>query len=358
MRLSRAVGSLPPTVPFVAPEALERARGRAFQLRLGANESPFGPAPAAIEAMARAAGDASWYGDPESWDLRQALSALHRRPANEISVGSGIDELLGLLVRALMDPGEVAVVSLGSYPTFAYHVVGFGGRLERVPYFGFANDLDALLDAAKFHDAKLVYLANPDNPTGSWLEPADIERFTKRLPSECLLVLDEAYAEFCPVPLPEPDPDRCVRLRTFSKAYGMAGARIGYAMGPLWIIQAFDRIRNHFGVNRIAQAGALASLGEEEFLESVVAEVALGRDELARAAAPFGLQPLPSGTNFVALLSESADRASSIVEALATRDIFVRRPGVAPLDAIVRVTLGNESERAQFAEALAECLAV
>ena len=356
MRLARLIASLPATVPFVAPEALERASGHPFELRLGANESPFGPSPSAATAMAGAARDPSWYGDPESWTLREALSARHRRPANEIAVGSGIDDLLGLLVRAVIDPGDVAVASEGSYPTFAYHVAGFGGRMERVPYFGFANDLDALLDTARLHDAKVVYLANPDNPTGAWLSFDEIERFARRLPGGCLLVLDEAYAEFCPEALPNPPPDRCVRLRTFSKAYGMAGARIGFAMGPRWLIGALDRIRNHFGVNRIAQAGALASLGDDAHLQTVVAEVVRGRAETADVGESLGLRALPSGTNFIALLAGDAGQSASLVEALAERYVFVRRPGVPPLDAIVRVTIGTPPQRSRFAAVLGECV--
>jgi histidinol-phosphate aminotransferase len=127
------VAALPATVPFVAPEALERASGRRFLLRLGANESNFGPSPRAIEAMRAAAGHVNWYCDPESYELRAAVAAIHGVATHEMVFGSGIDDLLGLVVRAYLSPGEVAVTSLGAYPTFNYHVAGYGGRLERVP---------------------------------------------------------------------------------------------------------------------------------------------------------------------------------------------------------------------------------
>lgn len=356
MRLSRQVAALPATVPFVAPEALERQRGNPFRLRLGANESPFGVAPGAAEAMEVAGRAPCWYGDPDSWDLRNALGALHSRPINEIAVGCGIDGLLGLLVRALLDPGDVAVASAGSYPTFAYHVSGYGGRLETVPYFGFRNDLDALLDAARFHGARLLYLANPDNPTGSWLDAEDVERFARRLPGDCALILDEAYAECCPALLPDPNRDRTLRLRTFSKAYGMAGARIGYALGPNDGIQALDRIRNHFEVNRLAQAGALASLADRAFLARTVSAIADGRSRLAARAESLGVRALPSGTNFVAFDTGTPERSIAWVEALAARGVFVRRPATPPLDTLVRVTVCHPDDEQELFDALSATL--
>lgn len=328
---------------------MERTRGRAFLLRLGANESPFGPASQASIAMVEAAKDPSRYADPECWDLRAAIGRHHQRPVNEIAVGSGIDGLLGLLVRALVDAGDAVVASAGSYPTFAYHAKGHGARLETVPYRGFKNDLDALADAARYHAARLVYLANPDNPTGSWLDAQDLEWFVRRLPEDCALLLDEAYGECCPDALPDPHRDRTIRLRTFSKVYGMAGARIGYALAPTHIVQALDRIRNHFEVNSIAQAGAIASLAAPEFLAETVAAIEGGRARLAAHVEALGHRALPSGTNFLAIDAATPERSGSWVEALAERDVFVRRPAVPPLDALVRITICHPShEHALF----------
>ncbi len=149
-------------------------------------------------------------------------------------VASGIDDLLGLAVRAFLEPGQTAVTSLGAYPTFNYHVVGFGGSLERVPYRDDRNDLDGLASAAHRVGAPLVYLANPDNPTGTYHSASALAAFLDSLPQPCLLLLDEAYADFAPdeaiLPIDVEDA-RVLRLRTFSKAHGMAGARIGYAIG-------------------------------------------------------------------------------------------------------------------------------
>ncbi|MBX6369730.1 MAG: aminotransferase class I/II-fold pyridoxal phosphate-dependent enzyme, partial [Rhodospirillales bacterium] len=173
-RYARIVGALPAVVPFVPPEALERRIGRRLEVRIGANESAFGPSPRALEAMHRAAERVNWYGDPESYELRHALAARLGIGPGNIVVGAGIDDLLGLVVRAFIDPGDAVVMSKGAYPTFAFHVNGFGGRLVTPPYRDFRNDAEALADAARAENAKLVFLANPDNPTGSWLPASEI----------------------------------------------------------------------------------------------------------------------------------------------------------------------------------------
>lgn len=358
---TRLIAGLPATVPFVAPEAIERTTGRPIALRLGANESTFGPSPRAREAMRVAADRVNFYADPESFELRQALAALHGVRMEEIVAGCGIDDLLGLIVRVFLDAGETAVTSLGAYPTFNYHVAGFGGRIERVPYRNDRNDLDALAETARRVSARLVYLANPDNPTGSWHTAADVFAFAQRLPGDCLLLLDEAYSDFAPAeaiaPMSAENP-RVIRLRTFSKAHGMAGARIGYAVAAEPTIQAFEKVRLHFGVSLPAQMGALASLGDPEYLREVVAQVAAGRQEYATLGESVRLPPLPSATNFVAFDAGSPERSVALVEALARRDVFVRRPGAPPLDRLVRVTIGTPAERHAFAEDLRAALAI
>ncbi|WIG60843.1 MAG: histidinol-phosphate aminotransferase [Ktedonobacterales bacterium] len=357
---TRLVAGLPATVPFVAPEAMERQRGRPFQLRLGANESTFGPSPRAVEAMRAAASEMRWYADPENYDLRAALAQHHQVSLEQIVVGSGIDDLLGLAVRAYLEPGATAVTSLGAYPTFNYHVAGYGGVLERVPYRDDANDLTALAEAARRTSARLVYLANPDNPTGSYASATALHAFRESLPDDCLLILDEAYIEFAPAEAAPPvgaDDPRLLRMRTFSKAYGMAGARIGYALGTAEMMGAFEKIRLHFGVNLAAQAGALASLADADYLRGMVASVAEGRDEYTALGRELGIPTLPSATNFICFDLGDAARARSLMAALTERDVFVRMPGAPPLDRCVRVTVGMPAERAAFADALRAALA-
>ena len=357
---SPIVRALPATTPFVGPEALERRTGEPFVLRIGANESAFGISPEAAEAMRAAIGRVSWYGDPEGHELRNALAEHHRVAPGEVCLGAGIDELLGFVVRMVTEPGTPVVTSAGAYPTFNYHVAGVGARLVTVPYREDHEDPDALAQAVRDTGSPLVYFANPDNPMGTWHDAGRVRAFIDALPESVVLALDEAYIEFAPPgtdwPMDPTDP-RVLRLRTFSKAHGMAGARIGYCVGHRALVVGLDKIRNHFGVNRIAQAGALASLHDPDFVAEVIAEVAAGREEYTRLAASLGLAALPSATNFVAIDVGGGTRARTLLRELETRGVFVRMPTVAPLDRCIRITVGTAPERAALAEILPGALA-
>lgn len=360
IRLAPIPAGLPATVPFVGPETLERRSGRSFAARLGANENGFGPSPRAVAAMQAAATEAWKYGDPTSHDLTHALAAHHDARPENIVVGEGIDGLLGLLVRLLVGPGDRVVTSDGAYPTFNFHVAGFGGVLDTVPYRDDAEDPRALLERATETGARLVYLANPDNPMGSWHDGRAIEAMLDLMPADCLLVLDQAYGEFAPasaIPAIASDDPRVIRMRTFSKAYGMAGARVGYAIGHPDLIAAFDRVRNHFGVNRIGQAGALAALADRDWLAQTVARVAAARDRIAVIAADNGLTALPSATNFVAVdTGRDGAFARRLVDALATKGVFVRMPGVAPLNRCIRISCAPDAELDILAQAMPRAL--
>jgi histidinol-phosphate aminotransferase len=358
IRLTPLAESLPATVPFVGPETQERARGQAFDARLGANESVFGPSPRAIHAMAETP---QWmYGDPESFDLRAALAAHHGCTPDNIMVGEGIDGLLGYLVRLFVGAGDAVVTSAGAYPTFNYHVAGFGGTLHTVPYADDHEDPASLFAKAAEVDAKLVYLANPDNPMGSHYRGEEIAKAMEELPAGTLLVLDEAYVECAPegtaLPLPADDP-RVIRMRTFSKVYGLAGARVGYAIGALDLINAFHKVRNHFGMNRAAQAGALAALNDQTYLAQVQEQIATARDRIAQIARDNGLAPLPSATNFVTIdCGREATFAKAVLDGLITRGIFVRMPFVAPQNRCIRVSCGTPEMLDAFATALPAAL--
>lgn len=359
-RLTPLADSLPATVPFVGPETQERARGRAFTARLGANENTFGPSPRAIAAMSEAAQDVWMYGDPENHNLRQALAEHHGIAPENIIVGEGIDGLLGYLARLLIGPEDVVVTSEGAYPTFNYHVAGFGGLMKTVPYRDDREDPQTLIAKAVEVDAKLVYIANPDNPMGTWHDADTIQGMIDTVPEGCLLVLDEAYVEFAPAgtaPALDTTDPRVIRMRTFSKAYGMAGARVGYAIGTEELITAFNKIRNHFGMCRVSQEGALAALGDQDHLDSTVSNVAKARARIDQIARDNGLTTLPSATNFVAIdCGADGAYAKAVLDALIDQDIFVRMPFAAPQNRCIRVSAGRPEELAAFEAALPHAL--
>lgn len=358
--LTPLAATLPSTVPFVGPEAQERAKGRPFLARIGANESLFGPSPKAVSAMQAAALEVWKYGDPENHDLKSALAAHHRCAPENIVVGEGIDALLGYLVRLTIGPGDPVVTSLGAYPTFNFHVSGYDGTLHRAPYKGDHSDPEALLTLADQTGARLLYLANPDNPMGSHHPAATIKAMIPALPPQTLLVLDEAYIDLAPTgtepDLPADTPN-LIRLRTFSKAHGMAGLRVGYAITSAALAQAFDKVRNHFAVGRIAQAGALAALQDQAWLTTVREKSNHARNRLGQIARDNGLIPLSSATNFVTMdCGRDGTYARAVLAGLIARDVFVRMPGVAPLDRCIRVSLGDDATLEIFARALPEAL--
>ena len=353
--------SLPASVPFVGPETQERAAGRSFVARLGANENVFGPSPNAIAAM-RAAADQVWmYADPESHDLRDDLARHHGISPQNIMIGEGIDALLGYLVRLFIGPADAVVTSAGAYPTFNYHVAGYGGNLHAAPYVADHEDPGALIDLAQKTNARLIYIANPDNPMGTWHSGNILSSMINALPSNCLLVLDEAYIDFAPdgtAPEIDASCENVIRMRTFSKAYGMAGARVGYAIGAVDNIAAFNKIRNHFGMNRIAVAGARAALADQNYLADVLDRVAKSKARIANIAAANGLIPIASAANFVTLDGGRDGKfAIAILDALVHCGIFVRMPFVAPQNRCIRVSAGTESQLDAFEQALPAAIA-
>jgi len=312
--------------------------------------------------MSAAASDVWMYGDPTSYELRSTIAAKHGISISNVVVGEGVDGLLGITARLLVGPGDTVVTTAGTYPTLNYFVAGCGGTVHAIPYGADdRHDLDALVSKAHKMDAKLVYLVNPDNPSGTWHSGSAIEEMARKLPAGTTLLLDEAYCELGP---DDSVPDiklfnraSVIRCRTFSKAYGMAGARIGYAIGSEPAIASFDKIRNHFGVGRISQAGALAAFNDDEYLESIQLKMEIARVGLQSIAIEFGLTPLDSGTNFVTMdCGRDGNFARAVLSALHERDIFVRMPGTAPLDRCIRVSCSNGRDLGLFKRALPEAL--
>ncbi len=213
-----------------------------------------------------------------------------------------------------------------------------------------------MVDKAREVDASLMYLANPDNPMGTWNDAGAMQEMIDNVPDGTVLCLDEAYLEFAPegmAPALDSDNRNVIRMRTFSKAYGMAGARVGYAIGHADLINSFNKVRNHFGMNRASQAGALAALEDQQYLGQTLADVAAAKERIGEIVRKYGLEPVPSATNFVTMdCGRDGDYARALVAALIAQNIFVRMPFVAPQDRCIRVSAGRPQDIDLFEAAL------
>ncbi len=355
------IAALPKLVPFVGPEAMERARGRPFKARLGANESVFGPSPKSVAVMREAAGENWKYSDPENYDLRAAIAAHHNVPMDCVVVGEGIDGLLGLTCSLFLSPGGGVVTTDGAYPTFNFHVLAHGGTVHAIPMRAFREDVPRLIETAKATSACLIYVSNPNSPMGTWWTADEINALVAELPPRTLLILDEAYCETAPVgavPMIDVSNPQVIRYRTFSKAYGLAGARIGYALGERSTIEAFDKVRNHYGINRVGQLGACAAIADQDYLEDAVARIGAARERISAIARENGLTPLPSAASFVAIdCGADGAFATRVLNGLLERDVFVRKPVAKGLDHFIRVSCGRAEDLDIFAAALSDVLA-
>ena len=361
-RLIPLADTLPSSVPFVAPEMTERETGGKFRARLGANESSFGPSPLVKQAIDDACADIFKYPDPQSFDLKEALSDLHKIPTENIVVGEGIDGLLAYLCRLMIGPGDAVVTSLGAYPTFNFHVVGYGGKLETVPYNNDHEDPDTLITKARDTNAKLIYISNPDNPMGTHHSAEVMQNMIDNLPDGCLLILDEAYIELAAdgvAPAFDISAKNVIRFRTFSKAYGLAGARVGYGIAHHELITAFDKIRNHFGVSVLSQRAALAAVQDGEYLQEIQTAVVDGRHRITQIATENGLKTILSATNFVAIdCGQNGEFARRVLIALIKMGIFVRMPFSAPQDRCIRVSVGIPEDIEKFADSFPKALKI
>jgi histidinol-phosphate aminotransferase len=325
-------------------------------VKLASNEGAFGPLPAAVAAFEAAVGDLNRYPDGGGRRLREALAERHGLPVEQVVLGNGADELIRLCAVATLDAGDAAAFPWPSFPSYVTAAACSGAEPVQVPLAGRAFDLDALLAAARSGRGRLIYLANPNNPTGGLVDAAELRRFLAELPAEVLCVLDEAYAEYA-----EPEPEgpgllrdgaaRLCVLRTFSKVYGLAGLRIGYALASPEVADALDRVRPIFNVNQPAQEAALASLHEHDAVALRVRHARGGRHFLERALASAGLEPLPSQANFVYAEVPGGD-ADGIAERLLHEGFIVRALAGFGAPGAIRVTAGRDDENEAFADAL------
>ncbi len=365
-RAQPGIQRLPAYAPVHDLVAL-RLRFGAHLVELGANENPHGPSPAARAAILEQLHALHRYPDPLGADLKRALAATHGVDPKQILLGNGSHELLMQLAQVFTGPGDEVVFSRYGFAVFALATQAAGATarvadaLPRTAAMPLGHDLDAIADAIT-PTTKLVYLANPNNPTGTWFGQNAFAAFMARVPAEVIVVMDEAYAEMADagadaasaLPLLQAHPNLLL-TRTFSKAYALAGLRVGYLIGSPGLVAVMDRIRESFNVNGPALAACEAALADTAHLHSTSARNAERRAALTAALRERGLTVLPSQTNFV--LAEFGPRTAAIEARLVERGVVLRPMGGYGLPDWLRITVGSVKENRGLLAALDEVMA-
>jgi histidinol-phosphate aminotransferase len=353
----RAVQGLVPYEPGKPIEELQRELCLDRCVKMASNEGPFGPFPAALEALARSAEELNRYPDGGSWRLRTALAERHGVRFEEVAVGAGADGIVDSLSQAALDPGDEIVCGWPSFPSYVIDAAKMGANPVKVPLRDDRYDLEAILGAIGPR-TKLVYVCHPNNPTGTTNTRDELDAFLDGAPPDVLVVIDQAYREY----VVDPDyPDaideyfkagrRVAVVRTFSKIYGLAGLRVGYMVATPAVVTAVNKVKRAFDVSSAAQEAALASLGDSAELERRRRMNAEEMVELERALRDNGLEPAgPAVANF--LYADVGSDSRDLFEALLREGVIVRPLHGFGAPTAIRVTCGTRDENDFFAEAL------
>jgi len=353
------IRGLPVYVPGRPIEEVEREL-KIHAVKLASNENPLGPSPKAIEAAKRALAEAHRYPDGGTHVLRETLAARTGLAAEELFVGLGSSEIIDLASRVMLRAGLQGMTSFGSYAPFSVAIRASGAELVLVPQKHFAFDLDALAKAIT-PQTRVIYLANPNNPTGTAFTLAELEDFLGRVPESVLVVLDEAYVHYAPS-LNRRRTEEIFRrrsnlliLRTFSKVYGLAGMRIGFAIGRPELLAAMNKLKTPFNTSGVAQGAALAAIDDREHVARCIETNAIERARLTEGLRALGLRPVTSETNFIFM--EVGPEAQEICDALLHRGVIVRPLGWMGFPEAIRISVGTAEENDKCLAAMAEVLA-
>ena len=356
-----AVQGLVPYEPGKPVEEVQRELGLARCVKLASNEGPFGPFPAALDALARCAADLNRYPDGGAWRLRAALAERLGVAFEEVAVGAGADGLIDCLSQTALDPGQEMVCGWPSFASYPIDAAKQGAVSVKVPLRDDRYDLDAML-AAVTPRTRLVFLCLPNNPTGTTNTRGELDAFLDRVPEHVLVVVDQAYFEY----IDDPDyPDavgECFKagrpvavLRTFSKIYGLAGLRVGYMVAPAAVVTAVNKVKRAFDVSTAAQEAAVASLDDAEELARRRTLNAEAREQLEAILGAAGLPPArPAVANF--LYAETGEDTRPLFEALLAEGVIVRPLHGFGAPTAIRVSCGTPDENEFFADALARVL--
>jgi histidinol-phosphate aminotransferase len=360
-----AVRALSPYVPGKPISELEREYGVTDIVKLASNENPYGPCPAAIAAMHAAVASAWLYPDGSAHELKQALAAHLGVPASWLTVGNGSNELLLILAETFLNAQRSAVCSQFGFAIYPLVIRATGAAcLEAAAHppaaaMPYGHDLTAMARTLRA-DTTLVFIANPNNPTGTWVEHDALRSFIDALPAHVLVVLDEAYCEFaalsgCPTVLPwVADHPNLVVLRTFSKGYWLAGLRVGYAISHPEVADAMNRYRPAFNVNNVAQSAAIAALGDQEHMQVAARRIVVERERMAAALRALGVPFAPSAGNF--LMVEAGANAPRIYEQLLRSGMIVRPVAGYGLPRHLRISVGRPEQNDRLLQLLGPML--
>jgi histidinol-phosphate aminotransferase len=353
----RAIAPYLPGKP-ISELARELGLNEADIVKLASNENPLGPSPMALAAAQDALFDMALYPDGAGYALKSKLAAKWNVPASQIVLGNGSNDVLDMVARAFLTAGTSSVYAQHAFAVYPIATQTAGAHGIEVPAKHYDHDLDAMRSAIR-DDTRVLWIANPNNPTGTFLPWAEVEAFLEAVPPQVLVVLDEAYGEFLP------PAERCdttawlarfpnlLIVRTFSKAYGLAGLRVGYGLGSTEVIDLLNRVRHPFNVNAPALAAAEAALEDVDFLARSYALNTAGMAQLAAGLSALGVDGVPSKGNF--LLAKVGD-AARINSELLKRGVIVRPVANYGLPEFLRVSVGLAGQNARFLDALKACL--
>ncbi|MGZ3180972.1 MAG: histidinol-phosphate transaminase [Telluria sp.] len=347
----------------ISEVAREFGLDEASIIKLASNENPFGVPESSRQAMAQAAAELGRYPDANAFDLKKALSERYAVPMDWITLGNGSNDILEIAAKAFVQKGEAIVYSQYSFAVYALAAQGLGARAIVTPAVNHGHDLDAMA-AAIDADTRLVFIANPNNPTGTFIPAPQLEAFLAKVPQRVIVVLDEAYNEFLATQ-DQYESTEWVRKypnlivsRTFSKAYGLAGLRVGFAIAQPAVTDLMNRVRQPFNVNSLAQAAAIAALNDMEFLKKSAENNAAGYQQFTQAFEEMGLEYVPSHGNFVLVKVGDDDAAGARVNlALLKQGVIVRPVGNYGLPQWLRISIGLPEENAACIAALKKALA-
>ncbi len=356
----RGLADIRPYVPGKPIEEVQREYSLTDVIKLASNENPLGPSPRAMRALAEEAHRIHLYPDSDSYDLRHALARHLGVQPEQVTVGNGADGIIVQTCLAYLDDGDEVIVGRPSFALYDTYTYVMRARLVPVPLRDYRLDLEGMA-AAITDRTKIIFVCNPNNPTGTIVTADEVSAFMARVPDYVLVVFDEAYYEFVRAD-DFPDTLAYVRegrknvmtIRTFSKIYGLAGVRLGYAVADPEVLAPLLKVKEPFAVNRLAQAAGVAALEDDGFLEATIAATINGRQFICRGVQRLGLSCIPSHTNFI--LVRVGPRAREVAQRLLERGIIVRPCDIYGLPEFLRITVGTPKQNARLLSALEEIL--